>query len=141
MKRGFARAVRIASMLAAAAALPALADDRDAPWGAIAFSTLHDNSYFVSGYPTQGDAEAAALASCREGDPDDTTCTIPLSYHNACGAIAEASDKTWGTGWGATQDLAMQWAVKTCRDYGGADCKAQMVVCSPGGALLIPGDG
>lgn len=130
----------VAAVCAATPPASAWADDHDGPFGAIAYSQTHDNSYFVTDYPTQADAEAAALADCKNDDPSDTTCTIPLTFQNACGAFAKAGDGAWGTGWGATQDLADQWAVDTCRQYGGTDCKTKMIVCSPGGAMTAPAD-
>jgi len=118
-------------------ALPAAAA-QEGPFGAIAYSTTYRNSYIVTDYQTQAEAEAAALKSCRDDTKNDPSCAVALWFKDACGALAKASDGSWGTGWGSSQDLASRYAVETCRDYGGTDCKMKIVACSPGGAMTIP---
>jgi len=110
------------------------------PYGAIAYSPESDNSAAVADQPTQEDAESAALKSCRDetkANPD--SCQSALWFKNACGALAkDATSSAWGTGWGDTQKIATDWAIKVCQQYGGTDCKLTVAVCSPGGAATIP---
>lgn len=123
-------------ILATLITCPAYAE-HDGPFGAIGYSEAHRNSYAQTDFPTRAAAEAAVLADCHKDDPADTTCQAPLWFRNACGAIAKASDGIYGTGWGDTQDIASNWAVRTCRKEGGTDCRMRMVVCSPGGAMTM----
>jgi len=116
---------------------PALAEG---PYGAIAYSPEFDNSAAVADQPTEQAAEDAALKSCRDetkSKPD--SCQVPLWFKSACGALArDANSDSWGTGWGGTQKIATSWAIKTCQQYGGKECKLKVAVCSPGGAATIP---
>ena len=124
------RAIVFAAILMSAGA--ASADT--GPYGAIAYAEASDNVYVVTDHDTQEAATAAALADCQK---ENKSCTIPLWFMNACGAFARASDGSWGTGWGETQDLAKDWAIRTCGNYGGKDCRLRVVMCSPGGAGYI----
>jgi len=119
--------------LLALLALPGAAKD-DGPFGAIAYSDTHKNAYTSNCLNSEAEAEADALKQCHDNAPDDQTCSIAVWWSNGCGAYAKTDDgETWGTGWGSTPELAKQYAVKTCRDFGGQNCKARIVACSPGG--------
>lgn len=132
-------AATIAAFLALGAPGDAFASD-DGPYGAISYSDRHESSYFVTDYPSEQSAEAAALKNCRDEDATDTTCRTLLTFHNACGSFAEASNGAFGTSWGTSEALAEMWAVDTCQKYGGADCKPSITACSPGGAMTIHGN-
>lgn len=92
----------------------------------------------VFGAPSAAEAEKAALEACRQTAKDKgfpalaDECKSSLYFYNACGAVANASNRSWGTGWADTgwRD-ACKWAESTCRDHGGGDCEGIMYFCSP----------
>jgi Domain of unknown function (DUF4189) len=109
------------------------------PYGAIAYSREADNAAAVADAPSRAQGVAAALKSCRDEtaqSPD--SCQPAMWFKDACGALAGASDGSWGTGWGQTQQIATNWAFSVCKTQGGQDCKLKVVICSPGGAGYIP---
>ncbi|MEE2692260.1 MAG: DUF4189 domain-containing protein [Pseudomonadota bacterium] len=88
--------------------------------------------------PSAEDGERAALEACRETAKDKgfpalaEECRASLYFYNACGAVANASNRSWGTGWADSgwRD-ACKWAETSCRDHGGGDCEGIMYFCSP----------
>ncbi|MFC9996704.1 DUF4189 domain-containing protein [Nocardia sp. NPDC127526] len=71
-------------------------------YGSIAVSTFRVGA--AADYPTQHEADQAALAACGE-----STCYIPVRIHNECGSVVERDARSLGspmpfyfTGTGAT---------------------------------------
>lgn len=110
-------------------------------YGAIAYSPESDNAAAAGDKATQKEAEEVALNSCRnatKSNPD--SCQSALWFKDSCGALArDAKGTAWGTGWGDSQQIASDWAINVCRQFGGSDCKLVVAICSPGGASTIPG--
>jgi Domain of unknown function (DUF4189) len=101
----------------------------DGTFGAIVYDPVNDMAYAVTDLDTQDDAVAKATADCRK---QSESCQVPLWFQNGCGAIERASNGSWGTGWGNSQDVAISWAQKVCTNNGGTDCRLKIVMCSPG---------
>lgn len=94
-------------------------------YGAISYSP--STRVYSSGTATSKQAAInAALRNCRR-DSEAEDCTVPLWFRNAWGAIAVASDGSYGTGWGTDQSLAERFALQTCERYGGGDCEVVFV--------------
>jgi len=94
-------------------------------FGAISYSPA-TKTYSSGIAQTKQAAINAALRNCRSASRAKD-CTVPLWFKNAWGALAVASDGSYGTGWGTNQSLAERFAVETCENYGGADCRVVFV--------------
>ncbi|MCF4969241.1 DUF4189 domain-containing protein [Nostoc sp. CMAA1605] len=105
----------------------AQAQSRDV-FGAIAYSQSTGVYTSVTASSRQ-EAERRALAHCRRksraGD-----CSVPVWFKNAWGALAVGSNGAFGSGWGYDTNnpkrgrtIAGQYAVQTCRQYGGVNCR------------------
>jgi len=101
-------------------AAPATARDY---YGAIAYSNSTGALGWSYDYGSRGEAEDAALSECHGG------CTAVLWFRNACGAIATASDHSFGTGWATTRGEAERIALNGCRKYAD-DCSVERWVCT-----------
>lgn len=77
---------------------------------------------FVSGYDSKEAARKAALGECKKAGNDD--CQVVL-WFETCGAYA-ASEKFYGTGWGATLAKAEGMALEKCGDK---SCKVVVSDC------------
>lgn len=89
-------------------------------YGSIAYSSTLGDSGTAWNYTNQGEAESAALGECAASGASD--CTVAISFVNACGAVAGASNGAWGADWGISQGEAESKALDNCIYYGGGDC-------------------
>jgi hypothetical protein len=64
------------------------------------------------GFPSQAEAEAAALRQCGASD-----CQIVLWFNNIFGAATQADDGAWGVGYAINRGEAEQIATRECRKY------------------------
>lgn len=99
---------------------PAAAQDY---FGAIAFSTRSGAHGWANDYGSRYGAENAALAQCGGG------CRVVLWFKNTCGALATASDNSYGTGWSGSRRTAEAIAMRNCRERGGG-CGILRWVCT-----------
>jgi hypothetical protein len=118
-KKGLAAAITVCAIL------PGITQSAHAQgrnvYGAISYSPA--TKVYSSGTASSKQAAInAALRNCRR-DSEAQDCTVPLWFRNAWGALAVASDGSYGTGWGTSQSLAEKFAVQTCARYGGGDCE------------------
>ncbi|MBW4556840.1 MAG: DUF4189 domain-containing protein [Trichormus sp. ATA11-4-KO1] len=97
-------------------------------FGAISYSSL-TGIYGLATRLSQADAEMAALNDCQQKSGAND-CLVPLWFKNSWGALAVGSNGAYGTGWGANVDhpqagkeLAEQYALQTCEQYGGVNCQ------------------
>jgi len=105
-------------------ASPAMAADY---FGAIAYSPRSGADGWAKDHPSRKGAERAAIAACKEYADD---CRTVVWFKNGCGAVA-ASAKVYGWGWGTTQALADDQAVKHCAKHA-QGCKVKRRVCTTG---------
>lgn len=112
-----------------AGAMSASAQNR---FGSIAFSDATRDRGYAWNYGNRAQAEATALAQCRSlsGARD---CRVLLWFRNACGSLASGSNGAVGTGWGNPRTRSQSEALKSCRSYGGVNCKVERTICSTGG--------
>src|ERR1700721_2328378 len=96
MKRILMIAGAVIGALAMQAA-PATARDY---YGAIAYSNSTGALGWSYDYGSRGEAEDAALSECHGG------CSAVLWFRNAYGAIATASDHSYGAGWATSRGRA-----------------------------------
>ncbi|MBE9224978.1 DUF4189 domain-containing protein [Phormidium sp. LEGE 05292] len=89
-------------------------------FGAIATSDSGAYGYAYD-YPTQEQAERAALEKCGEEG-----CQIQVWFKNACGAVAK-DDEHLGWGWAGTRAQAEANAVSQC---GTGACKVVTWACT-----------
>ncbi len=118
-RRLLALAGLIAVALAAQTALAAAQDN----YGAIAFSTGSGAHGWANDYGSRGGAENAALSQCGRG------CRVVIWFKNACGALATASDNSYGTGWSGSRRAAEAIALRNCNERGGG-CRILRWVCT-----------
>ncbi|MBV8838723.1 MAG: DUF4189 domain-containing protein [Alphaproteobacteria bacterium] len=104
----------------AAQGAPAAAQDN---YGAIAFSTGSGAHGWANDYGSRGGAENAALEQCGGG------CRVVLWFKNACGALATASDNSYGTGWSGSRRAAETIAMRNCYARG-SGCGILRWVCT-----------
>ncbi|MGY1640049.1 DUF4189 domain-containing protein [Geodermatophilus sp. SYSU D00703] len=135
-------AIVISALITPATAQAAQQQD----WGAIAYSpsTGVAATALANG---SDEATVAAVDSCRNsGGGDD--CWALLWYFQAVGKLARASDGSYGSGFGYSDDLAdaderaEQEAIGVCEYYGGRDCTVILthvtdVVSSSGGGRAL----
>jgi Domain of unknown function (DUF4189) len=99
-------------------------------YGAIAYSTSMRVSGRSRDFGNRANAENAALTACQQKAGRSGGCQIVLWFYNTCGAIATASDGTYGAGYAAAKYLAENAALFYCRRAGGRDCASQAVLCT-----------
>jgi hypothetical protein len=87
----------------------AIATDNNGHWG----SSID--------YPSQAQAEAAALQKCGKSD-----CESRIWFSNQCGAVAENAAR-WGTGFGDSREEAQAQAISSC---GLGDCRIIAWACT-----------
>jgi serine/threonine-protein kinase len=120
MKR---RLLAFAGLFCVALALqsaPAAAQDY---YGAIAYSSDSGALGWGNDHRSRRGAENGALSQCGAG------CSVVLWFKNACGAIATASDGSYGTGWSGSRREAEAIAMNNCRARAGG-CTLQRWVCT-----------
>jgi Domain of unknown function (DUF4189) len=111
MKLLSAACIRIAIVstlgAAAIAAVPGPANaDVYNYWGAIAVSLQTSNTGASWNYSSAAAADAVALNECGVAD-----CQVYVEFANACGAVAQATDGSWGRGWGSSLSIAESYAL------------------------------
>ena len=99
-------------------------------WGAIARSTETGTLGGARGFADRSSAEDAALRDCIAHENAMTGCQVVVYFHDACGAVAAATDGSWGSDWGHDAAEAAAKASPTCMDYGGTDCAVVASLCS-----------
>lgn len=107
---------------------PALAQDSDNQFAAIAYSTTTHAVGYAYDAATQEDAEAAAMARCAEHADD---CEVRNWTRNACSALAitPQGDGGWGAAWGNTYTEATLGAYDTCKEFNDS-CQIYAWVCN-----------
>lgn len=92
-------------------------------WGAVGIGP-NGAAGFSYNYSSENGALDRMYAEC-------PSCNSWYTFANACGAIAQAPDGAWGSGWGDTRELAEYYAGQTCAQYtrsGG--CRTAVWACS-----------
>jgi len=104
----FARAAAVSTIAGAALAVGAVPANANAYdyWGAMAISQQTGNTAYAIDYSSAAAAEAAAVEKCSAAD-----CQAVVTFANACGAVAQAPDLSWGWGWGPSLSLAESQAI------------------------------
>lgn len=117
--------VKIAGMagisIAACQVFSATAAGAKDMYGAIATNDETGAWGYAYNYPTQAQAEAAALRKCGEDD-----CKVDVWFANACGAVAK-DDRTLGWGWAKTRAEAEAQALSAC---GTGACEVKVWACT-----------
>lgn len=99
-------------------------------WGAIAESSSTDLVGISVGEASQEAAERVALGKCAaEGDPN---CSISMTYHNQCVAIAIPSSGKGHAAYanGPDESEVLDRAIARCGDTGGGECIRYYSDCS-----------
>lgn len=117
-KRAVAAALALAGLLG-------LSDAAYAAYGAIAYSPSSGAYGYSYAYGSRGQAERAALKSCRA---NGSGCQNAIWFQNACGAVAKGPNG-WGSGWAASKKGAYAQAVASCAQYS-RQCKVIVWACS-----------
>jgi Domain of unknown function (DUF4189) len=110
------------------AAAPAAAQGDD--YGVIAYSP--STGFDIAGFGANITAAAlAAVQSCAAGGATDCT---PLDwFYDAMAAFAEGTNGAYGTGEGWSNDLTVatdyadKYAIQTCQQFGGTDCRVTSI--------------
>jgi Domain of unknown function (DUF4189) len=79
-------------------------------WGAIAIS------------PTTGKVGSIGLCNARD-------CQAVVNFTNACGAVAQAFNTSWGAGWDHNSTGAQNRALISCSQYG-PGCRVIGWICT-----------
>lgn len=123
LRRYFLAFACLGAALAGATGSPARAE------GAFAFGQHGIGGWGANisqNYPTQADAEIAALQGCNTRSPN---CMVRFSFRKTCFAFAvQNSGNGWGTGTGSTPTEAQRYAMEKCQSYGMA-CSIRGAVC------------
>ena len=93
-------------------------------WGAIAISPDTGRVGYSKGLNSAADAQQAAIGLCNKRD-----CRAVLNFTNACGAVAQSRDTSWGWGQDHSSAGAANRALTSCSRYG-AGCRVVGWVCS-----------
>ena len=93
-------------------------------WGAIAISPDTGRVGYSKGLNSAADAQQAAIGLCNKRD-----CRAVLNFTNACGAVAQSRDSSWGWGQDHSSAGAANRALTSCSQYG-AGCRVVGWVCS-----------
>ncbi|MCC6196407.1 MAG: DUF4189 domain-containing protein [Burkholderiales bacterium] len=103
--------------------------NRATKFGAIAYSPSKRANGITYDFGDRASAERAALNACiersRAGD-----CRVVIWFSNNCGALATASDGTYGGGYSGNKLGAESRAIQYCRGAGGRDCAIQRSFCT-----------
>src|SRR6476659_8351627 len=92
-------------------------------WGAIAISPDTGRVGYSKGLNSAADAQRAAIGLCNKRD-----CRAVLNFSNACGAVAQSRDSSWGWGQDHSSAGAAKRALISCSRYG-AGCRVVGWVC------------
>lgn len=93
-------------------------------WGAIAVSAETGRVGYSKGLNSAVEAERAAVGLCKARD-----CQAVMNFTNACGAVAQASNTSWGMGRDRSSAGALNRALISCSQYG-TGCRVVGWVCS-----------
>ena len=93
-------------------------------WGAIAISPDTGRVGYSKGLNTAIQAEQAAVGLCKARD-----CRAVVNFTNACGAVAQAFNTSWGWGRDHSSTGAQNQALVSCSQYG-AGCRIAGWICS-----------
>ena len=93
-------------------------------WGAIAISPDTGRVGYSKGLNSAADAQQAAIGLCNKRD-----CRAVLNFTNACGAVAQSRDTSWGWGQDHSSAGAANRALTSCSQYA-AGCRVVGWVCS-----------
>ena len=93
-------------------------------WGAIAISPTTGRVGYSQGLNSAIEAEQAAVGLCKARD-----CRAVVNFTNACGAVAQAFNTSWGWGWDHSSIGAQNKALISCSQYG-AGCRVAGWICS-----------
>jgi len=97
-------------------------------FGAIAYSSATGSYGYSYDYAMSQAATNAALRYC-ENYSGTGDCQSLVVFKNGCGALAQASDNSAGSGWGVDRPTAESYALQSCRQYG-PNCKIIRWVCT-----------
>jgi hypothetical protein len=103
----------VAGVAIAGAPAPANASAYYNYWGALAISVRTGNTSSAINYGSANAAISAAVNTCGAYD-----CQAVVYFANACGAVAQAQNLSWGSGWGARLSDAESWAIRGTSGYG-----------------------
>jgi len=81
-------------------------------FGAIAFSQDSGSVGYSYDYGSQYGAQQRALAEC-----GNQSCTVVVTFWNACGALAIGNGNGYGVGWAGSRQDAEQIALTNCFQY------------------------
>jgi len=98
-------------------------------FGAIAYSPSRRAHGITYDFGDRNGAERAALNACAQRSRA-TDCRIVIWFYNNCGALATASDGTYGGGYSGNRIGAESRALQYCRSAGGRDCAVQRSYCT-----------
>jgi hypothetical protein len=95
--------------------------------GSIALNTVTLEAGITVNYPTQDEADAAAISTCGGG-----ACITVLRFsgERVCGALARATNRAVGVGSGGSLDAARSQALAQCAAQGGLDCAVGLSKCN-----------
>ena len=93
-------------------------------WGAIAVSPDTGRAGYSHNLNSAIEAEQAAVGLCKARD-----CRAVVNFSDACGAVAQASNTTWASGWDHDSTGAQNKALNSCSHYG-AGCRVVGWICS-----------
>lgn len=99
-------------------------------WGAIAVDSVQSGSVgfsAVTGMKRKGQAERAALSSCRS--KGGTNCEVKISYHNQCAALIWG-DRGFNTSSAASAGEATQIGLEKCYRAKDSNCEVFYSGCS-----------
>lgn len=105
-------------------------------WGAVAISGSSTAYGYSYDYPSQQEANAAALSSCNSTLKGKRDCQVRSSFASNCIALATSDDGAWGLS--ATYgDLVAddKDALGRCQNGGGKSCWTVLAYCSPNGGF------
>lgn len=98
-------------------------------FGAIAYSPSQRANGITYDFGDRASAERAALNACIQRSRA-TDCRVVIWFSNNCGALATASDGTYGGGYSGNKLGAESRAIHYCRGAGGRDCTIQRSFCT-----------
>lgn len=95
--------------------------------GSIALNTVTLDAGITVNYPTQEEADAAAISTC-----GGSACVTVLRFsgERVCGALARATNRAVGVGSGGSLDAARSQALAQCAAQGGLDCAVGLSKCN-----------
>lgn len=96
-------------------------------YGAFAFDQAKGVVGGVYNRKSRAQAEKDALASCREAG--GTKCESIFWFYNMCGAMALASDGSYGWSYQPTANAARAQAMAECRKHA-KDCEPTAAICT-----------